>query len=399
MAAFAYKAVTQEGRLETGELEAADAEAVLRILDRRGLIPVSVDERKAGTRESAARRLSVSAPQVTRFLSDLSIMVNAGIRVDEALSIMEREFDNGRLRPVVSRLRGELANGRSFSQALEDWPRLFPPFQVAMIRIAERAGRLPVLLARVAEERQRFEGLAAKVSEALRYPAFLLAGVVAVMIFFLVGVVPQFEPVLAQTGQANGFVEIMFSVSRGVRNNRDLILAGAALLLLIGLLAGRRPGFRARLRKFVSRLPFLSDIATSYRTARFSRLMGIMVEAGVGVPAAIKLIGDAIDPADPDQRADRASDAVRQGRRIGEALEIMALPGLAVRMLRIGEESGDLSGLAYRAADVYEARLERQLSRLVGFIGPAAVIIISVLIGGMIVSIMSALMSFNELVR
>lgn len=399
MAAFAYKAVTQEGRLETGELEAADAEAVLRILDRRGLIPVSVDERKAGARGSAARRLSVSAPQVTRFLSDLSIMINAGIRVDEALSIMEREFDNGRLRPVVSRLRGELANGRSFSQALEDWPRLFPPFQVAMIRIAERAGRLPVLLARVAEERQRFEGLTAKVSEALRYPAFLLAGVVAVMIFFLVGVVPQFEPVLAQTGQADGFVQFMFAVSRGVRNNRDLILAGAALLLLIGLLAGRRPGFRARLRKFVARLPFLSDIATSYRTARFSRLMGIMVEAGVGVPAAIKLIGDAIDPADPDQRAERASDAVRQGRRIGEALEIVALPGLAVRMLRIGEESGDLSGLAYRAADFYEARLERQLSRLVGFIGPAAVITISVLIGGMIVSIMSALMSFNELVR
>src|SRR5690606_24652570 len=102
---------------------------------------------------------------------------------------------NGRLRPVVSRLRGELANGRSFSQALEDWPRLFPPFQIAMIRIAERAGRLPVLLARVAEERQRFEGLAAKVAESLRYPAFLLVGVVAVMTFFLLGVVPQFEPV------------------------------------------------------------------------------------------------------------------------------------------------------------------------------------------------------------
>src|SRR5690606_21367977 len=149
MAGFAYKAVTQDGRLETGELEAADAESALRLLDRRGLIPVSVDERKSGASSGGAHRLNVAAPQVTRFLSDLSIMINAGIRVDEALSIMEREFDNGRLRPVVSRLRGELANGRSFSQALEDWPRLFPPFQIAMIRIAERAGRLPVLLARV----------------------------------------------------------------------------------------------------------------------------------------------------------------------------------------------------------------------------------------------------------
>lgn len=398
MTAFAYKAINPEGHVETGELEAADAEAVLRILDRRGLIPVSVDRRGADPAR-AGRRLRIAAPQVTRFLSDLSIMINAGIRVDEALSIMEREFDNGRLRPVVSHLRGELANGRSFSQALEDWPGLFPPFQVAMVRIAERSGRLPVLLARVAQERQRFEGLAAKVSEALRYPAFLLMGVVAVMVFFLVGVVPQFEPVLAQTGESNDFIEFMFSFSRAVRDNSDLILGGAAMLLLAGLLAGRRPAFRARLRKLSTRLPFLSEIAISYRTARFSRLMGIMVEAGVAVPAAIKLIGDAVDPADPELRAERASDAVRQGRRLGEALEIVALPGLAVRMLRLGEESGDLSGLAYRAADFYEARLERQLSRLVGFIGPAAVIIISVLIGGMIVSIMSALMSFNELVR
>lgn len=398
MTAFAYKAVTPEGRVETGELDAADADAVLRILDRRGLIPVSVDQRKASTPRTG-RRLNVAATQVTRFLSDLSIMINAGIRVDEALSIMEREFDNGRLRPVVSHLRGELANGRSFSQALEDWPGLFPPFQVAMIRIAERSGRLPVLLARVAEERQRFETLSAKVSEALRYPAFLLAGVVAVMVFFLVGVVPQFEPVLAQTGQGNEFVQVMFGLSRWVRNNSDLILGGLAGLLLVGLLAGRRPAFRARLRKAVSRLPFLSEIAVSYRTARFARLMGIMVEAGVAVPVAVKLIGDAIDPADLELRAERASDAVRQGRRLGEALEILRLPALAVRMLRLGEESGDLSGLAYRAADFYEARLERQLSRLVGFIGPAAVIIISVLIGGMIVSIMSALMSFNDLVR
>ncbi len=398
--AFTYKAVTQEGRMETGKAEAADVEAMLRILERRGLIPVSVEEAEATPAVRATRsRARVPAPQITRFLSDLAVMLNAGIRVDEALSIMEREFDNGRLRPVVVHLRTALANGRSFSQALEDWPRLFPAFQVAMIRIAERSGRLPAILTRIAEERQRLEKLSSRVGDALRYPAFLLAGTLAVMVFFLTGVMPQFEPILAQTAQDDAFLNTMFSLSRGLRANSDLVLLGSLVVLLGCLLAGRRPSIRARARGLLARLPLLSEIAASYRAARFTRLLGIMAETGVPAPVAVGLIGDVIDPGDPERRAERASDAIRQGLRISDALEILSLPALALRMIRLGEESGNLAGLSSRTADFYEARLERLLSRLVGFVGPAAVVVISILIGGMIVSIMSALMSFNDMVR
>jgi general secretion pathway protein F len=125
-----------------------------------------------------------------------------------------------------------------------------------------------------------------------------------------------------------------------------------------------------------------------------------MVETGVAVPVAIKLISDTIDHGEAARaRAQQASDALRQGNRLGHALEILQLPPLAVRMLRLGEQSGELAGLAYRVADFYEVRLERSLSRIVGLVGPAAVATISILIGGMIVSIMSTLMSFNDMVR
>ena len=219
MTAFAYKAFNSEGRLELGEIEAGHADDVVRILDQRGLIPVSVEE--AAAPAARARRFGrrIAAPEVTRLLADLSIMLNAGIRIDEALSIMEKEFDNGRLQPVVARLRAELANGRSFSQALEEWPALFPPFQVAMVRVAETSGRLPMLLARIAEERQRFEQLARRMSEALRYPAVLLLGTMAVMIFFLVGVVPQFAPIIAGQGEQDSFIRVIFGLSGFMREN------------------------------------------------------------------------------------------------------------------------------------------------------------------------------------
>ncbi len=400
MTAFSYKAFNRDGRLEIGEIEAGHSDDVTRILDQRGLIAVSVEEAAATTARTPWFAGSIAAPEVTRFLADLSIMLNAGIRIDEALAIMEKEFDNGRLQPVVVKLRAGLANGRSFSQALEEWPALFPAFQIAMVRVAETSGKLPMLLLRIAEERQRFEKLARGMGEALRYPAVLLLGTLAVMIFFLVGVVPQFAPILAGAGNQGTFIATIFALSAFMRENSDLLLALAAIVLLGLVFAMRRLSLRRRLLSLVVRAPVVSDIARSYRTARFTRLLGIMVETGISAPVAIRLISDTVDGAHGAAGlAERASDAVRQGQRLSAALEMLGLPPLALRMLRIGEQSGELASLSYKVADFYESRLERSLSRLVGFIGPATVALISILIGGVIVAIMSTLMSFNDMVR
>lgn len=400
MTAFAYKAFNRDGRLESGKIEAGHADDVARILDQRGLIAVSVEEAVASAARAPWFGGRVGAPEVTRFLADLSIMLNAGIRIDEALAIMEREFDNGRLQPVVADLRTGLASGRSFSQALEEWPALFPAFQVAMVRVAETSGKLPMLLSRIAEERQRFEQLARGMSEALRYPAVLLLGTLAVMIFFLVGVVPQFAPILAGAADPGSFVTAIFALSGFMRANGDLLLALAAGVLIVLVFAMRRLALRRWLLSLAVRAPLISDIARSYRTARFARLLGIMIETGISAPVAIRLICDTVDRnTGATGLAERASDAVRQGQRLSVALEMLGLPPLALRMLRIGEQSGELANLSYKVADFYEKRLERSLSRLVGFIGPATVALISILIGGVIVAIMSTLMSFNDMVR
>lgn len=399
--AFAYKALNGEGRLELGRIDASDPDDAIQKLGARGLIPVSVEEEN---RQSPARApiftTRIPAAAVTRLLSDLSIMLNAGIRIDEALAIMEREFDSGKLEPVVASIRTDLASGKSFSSALEAWPALFPAFQVAMVRVAESSGKLPTLLSRIVDERQNFEALQSKVRTALRYPAVLFAGTICVLVFFLVGVVPQFEPMIVQGGDTDTLMLVMFAVSNFLSSyGLELLLAGSVLMLL-GFVAARRGLLWAWLWGSAKKLPLLSEIPGSYRTGRFARLLGIMVETGVAVPLAFKLISDTIDHGEAARvRAQQASDALRQGNRLGHALEILQLPPLAVRMLRLGEQSGELAGLAYRVADFYEVRLERSLSRIVELVGPAAVATISILIGGMIVSIMSTLMSFNDMVR
>lgn len=398
--AFAYKALNNDGRLELGRLDATDSEDAVQKLGARGLIPISVEQSEQSAARAPLFTSRIPAAAVTRLLSDLSIMLDAGIRIDEALAIMEKEFDSGRLQPVVTGIRGDLASGKSFSRALEAWPALFPAFQVAMVRVAESSGKLPTLLSRIVQERQNFEALQVKVREALRYPAVLLAGTICVLVFFLVGVVPQFEPMIVQSGKADAMMVAMFGVSNFLRAHGLLLLLGALVLVLLGYAAARRGLLSAFLSAVAKRMPLLSEIPGSYRTGRFARLLGIMVETGVTVPVALKLISDTIDQGEVSRaRAQQASDALRHGNRLGHALDILQLPPLAVRMLRLGEQSGELSGLAYRVADFYEVRLERSLSRIVGLVGPAAVATISILIGGMIVSIMSTLMSFNDMVR
>lgn len=397
---FSYKALNGDGRLELGRIDASNSDDAVQKLSARGLIPVSVEENVQSAARAPLFTSRIPAAAVTRLLSDLSIMLNAGIRIDEALAIMEKEFDSGKLQPVVTGIRTDLASGKSFSTALEAWPALFPTFQVAMVRVAESSGKLAALLARIVEERQNFEALQAKVREAMRYPAVLFAGTICVLVFFMVGVVPQFEPMIAQSGNMDRSMVAMFAVSNFLSSyGLELLLLGAVVALL-GFVAARKGLLWAWIWRGAKRLPLLSDIPGSYRTGRFARLLGIMVETGVAVPMAFKLISDTIDQGEAAQaRAQQALDALRQGNRLGHALEILQLPPLAVRMLRLGEQSGELASLAYRVADFYEVRLDRSLSRIVGLVGPAAVATISILIGGMIVSIMSTLMSFNDMVR
>lgn len=397
---FSYKALNGDGRLELGRIDASNSDDAVQKLSARGLIPVSVEENVQSAARAPLFTSRIPAAAVTRLLSDLSIMLNAGIRIDEALAIMEKEFDSGKLQPVVTGIRTDLASGKSFSTALEAWPALFPTFQVAMVRVAESSGKLAALLARIVEERQNFEALQAKVREAMRYPAVLFAGTICVLVFFMVGVVPQFEPMIAQGGNMDRSMVVMFAVSNFLSSYGLELLLVVAIVVLLGFVAARKGLLWAWIWRGAKRLPLLSDIPGSYRTGRFARLLGIMVETGVAVPMAFKLISDTIDQGEAAQaRAQQALDALRQGNRLGYALEILQLPPLAVRMLRLGEQSGELASLAYRVADFYEVRLDRSLSRIVGLVGPAAVATISILIGGMIVSIMSTLMSFNDMVR
>jgi general secretion pathway protein F len=337
---------------------------------------------------------------VTVFTLDLALLLKAGARLDDALELLAADIDIGRLRPTVAKVRASVLSGESFADALAQHPALFPPMYVALIRVGEASGALDQILEVLANERARAEALRRKLGDALRYPLFLLFAAFAVLVFFLFFVLPQFAAVLRDFGaKLDPFVTAFIGLSDFLRENKDMVLGGLAALLLAVWLIGRRPGVRIAVVTRLVRLPLIRSVAMFHRTALFCRNLGVLLGAGVPLTATLRILGDMMSTSSDPAIWTATVERVRQGGKLSDALgENAALPPMAVRMLRLGEETGQLPTLAGRVAEFYQAKLHRSLDRIVGIVGPAAIVTIAVVVGGLIVSVMTSLLSVTQVI-
>jgi general secretion pathway protein F len=296
-------------------------------------------------------------------------------------------------------LRSSITAGNSFAEALERYPTLIEPAYVAMVRAGEASGKLDAILRAIVEDRTRRELLNERFNAAIRYPLFLVASAVVILLFFLIYVVPQFEPVFKDLGgRLNAGAALVLGASDWLRSNFDMFL-GICLATVLGVwLVAMNRGRRARIIAAISSIPGLAGPMSDRRTARIIGTLGLLVANGVSLPAALKILRDIITEPRFVAAIDRVHDQVRNGRRFADALaDADLLPPLAVRMLRVGDETGDLPTIAAHASQFYEHKLGIGLDRLMGAIGPVTIVLVSVIIGALVVSIMSALLSITEL--
>ena len=400
---FKYRALTQSGEVVSGSIVAPNASEVARRIEYLGLVPI--DTVSEGVAAPAGRdSLSIfNRPRpedVTVFTYDLALLLKAGARVDDALELLSTDADIGRLRSVVARIRSAVLSGESFADALAQHPALFEPMYVALARVGEASGALDNILEVLATERTRNETVRRKVRDALRYPIFVFCAASCVLLFFLLAVLPQFADILRDfNARIDPLLAGFLGLSEFMRANPVLISTVAILAALSGLVVMRRPALRAAFSAKIARLPGIKTLVMFNRTALFCRNLGALLGGGVQLATALRILVDMIaDPA--DRKAwDKAVDHVRHGGKLSDALANDGMiADMAVRMLRLGEETGQLPVLAGRIAEFYEAKVQRSLDRLVGVVGPLAIVVISVVVGGLIVSVMTALLSVSQIV-
>jgi general secretion pathway protein F len=402
VASFRYRALTASGELTSGTIAAASVEEVARRLEARGLF--YVDDGAAPQTTSAWSALGFlnrpTAEDVTVFTRDLALLLKAGARINDALDLLSGDIDLGRLRPMVANLRDGVLAGESFTEAIARHPLLFPPIYLALVRVGEASGTLDHLLEVLAEERSRSEALRRRLTDALRYPAFVLFAASGVLTFFLFFVLPQFGSVLRDFGAKLDPVVVAFLGLSDFATTHTTSIAIVLLALVVtAWLALRRPRVRAAILFGVSKLPLARSIMTFHRTALFCRNLSVLLGSGVNLTPTLRILADMMASTGHGAAWGRAVDRVRHGAKFSDALaDTAALPAMAVRMLRLGDETGQLPMIAARVAEFYEAKLQRSLDRLVGIAGPAAIIVISFVVGGLIVSVMTALLSVSQVI-
>ncbi len=400
---FRYRALTQSGEIVTGVISAATTAEVTRRVEYLQLFPIDTipEHRSTG---SSRFHLGVTArarsEEVTTFTLDLALILKAGARLDEALELLATDLDIGRMRSTIAKVRSSVLAGESFADALSHHKSLFSEIYVALVRIGEASGTLERILELLANERSRAEALRRKLADALRYPAFLLCAATCVLVFFLTFVMPQFGNVLHDFGaKLDPVAEFFLGLSTFMTRHKETLGFLAACLLLAGFYLVRQPYIRATIFSGLARVPFVRSAIVYYRTALFCRNLGLLLAAGVSLTTTLRIVADMMSATGNTVIWRQTLEQVRHGGKLSEALaDKAALPAMAVRMLRLGEETGQLPVLAGRVAEFYESKLQRRIDRVVGVIGPAAIIGISVIVGGLIVSVMTSLLSVSQLV-
>ncbi|MBO4227341.1 type II secretion system F family protein [Bradyrhizobium neotropicale] len=399
---FRYRALTQNGEIVNGTISAPTAAEVARRIEYLRLLPIETIEDKRASPSSGGLGLfgRPSAAEITTYTRDLALLLKAGARLDDALELLSGDADVGRMRPVVAKIRAALLAGESFADAVADHPSLFPPMYGALVRVGEVSGTLDSVLEMLGAERARSEQMRRKLTDAMQYPAFVLVAASGVMLFFLLFVLPQFSTVLGDFGaKSDTALATFIQLSDFLRANATaaMLIATATIAVVWWLL--RQASVRAAMMNGLSQLPLIGNIFQFYRASLFCRNLGVLLGSGVNLTATLRILVDIMAVTGSEASWTAAADRVRHGGKLSEALAVAnSLPPMAVRMLRLGEETGQLPILSGRVAEFYEAKLQRSLDRIVGIVGPLAIITISTVVGGLIVSVMTALLSVTQLV-
>jgi general secretion pathway protein F len=399
MPQFRYRALTPAGEIVVGEVDAPSREEVVRRIEYLGHMPIEAEAAAQGMFGARGRIGKPPRPRdVTIFLRQLALLVGSGLTLEGALQTLADDTAKAMVR-FASALRSSISAGDSFAEALDQHPTVIDPAYVAMVRAGEASGKLDAVLRAIVEDRTRRELLNERFSAAIRYPIFLVTSAVLILLFFLIYVVPQFEPVFKDLGaRLNSGAAFVLAASDWLRTNLDLFLGIFLAVVLSMWLALMNRDRRARIMSALASIPGIAGPMSDRRTARIVGTLGLLVSNGVALPATLKILREVITEPRLVSAIDNIHDQLRNGRRFADALaETDLLPPLAVRMLRVGDETGDLASIAAHASQFYEHKLGIGLDRLMGAIGPVTIVFVSVVIGALVVSIMSALLNITEL--
>lgn len=404
MTRFEYKAIAPGGEVLTGEISADSRETAVGSLERRGVVALSVRPREGGTRSMRdwlplLRRRKVSARDLLILARELTILLGAGIPLERALSILEGIAASGPVEAVPGRLLASIRGGASLAESMQREPVVFPAHFTGMIRAGEAGGNLVEVLERLTLMLERGEALSSSIRSALIYPMLVLALTCISMAVMLVYVIPEFRPILEGAGADLPWTTRLVIAASDFAVDWGWISMLAFLVALLVLQRVRlSAGSRLRFDAWLLGLPLIGELSRRIETARFCRTLGTLRANGVALIEAVGTAAGTLSNQAVASAARGLSEQLARGAGLaGPMRRTRCFPPLAIQLIEVGEESGELSRMLLQVADIFDREVERSIQRLLALMTPVVTILLGCLIAFTIGSILAAVLGTYDL--
>ncbi|HEY2799969.1 MAG TPA: type II secretion system F family protein [Chthoniobacterales bacterium] len=409
MPQFSYRARNAQGGLVEGVLNVADRSVAIRQIEQQHCIPIRIEAMSpAGPQvvqgkgavplAGPTQKLKIAHGQLLVFTEQLAHLLQAGMTLDESLGVLEKRLKQPKVQQMTHGLHQALIDGRSFSQALRDFPRVFSPLYINMVGAGEASGALPDILTRVVGHLMQEKNLRDRVQQALIYPAFLALAGSALIIIFITFMVPQLTGFMSETG---GVLPLPTRILLEVNH----IIVGYWWLFVLLFIAGSA-AFRAFVRtddgrmtwdRFRLWLPGYGKIKRHQYYAQFARTLGTLMENGIPLLKALDLVTEIAANKFLEAKLRDVRRAVIDGANLSSALAKEQLfPELFTDMMAVGEQTGHFARTMQTIADVYERELDRTVQIISSLIPPVIIVFIAIIVGFVVYSILSAVFEMTH---
>lgn len=405
MGEFKYRALDNKGSSRVGVLDADSEGAAIARLREQGWVPLEVDSaKKRGLSvELKIPGLSdrINLKDVAVGSRQLSTMIDAGLPLMRALSVMTEQTENKALANIWDAVRTEVQAGSSFSAALAKHPKAFNTLFVAVIRAGEAGGALDTVLLRLSDTLEKQVALRNKIRSAMTYPVMVGFMVFMLTSAILLFIVPTFKSIYTDLGGVLPLpTQILLAVSGALRKFFPLVilLAGVGVYLLrryINTDRGRRQWDQLKLK-----IPVFGELFRKVAMSRMSRTLGTLMRSGVPVLQALEITKQTVGNRIVEEAVEDVEAAVRQGESLAKPLmKHKVVPPMVTQMLAVGEETGAVDNMLEKVATFYDAEVDATVDALASLIEPILIVIMGVIVGGILISLYLPMFKIIDLIK
>jgi type IV pilus assembly protein PilC len=401
---YAYKVRDRDGKMAAGSMEAESEEAVVSRLRQLGYAPISIEPEK-GAGLKAELRLpgtsGVKLKDLALFSRQFATMINSGLSLLRALTILGEQTSNRRLGGVITQVRAEVEKGSSLSAAMARHPKVFNRLYVSMVRAGEIGGFLDQVLVEVAETFEKEVELRGKIRSAMTYPVVVFIMVIGIVAAMLIFIVPTFQNLYTSLGGTLPLPTRMLMSASNILRRFFLVvvlLAGVLAFLFRRWKASRKG--RYRWDWFKLKVKVFGPLFHKSALSRFSRTLSTLIRSGVPILQGLEIVGETVSNEVISRAVRDVQDSVREGESLATPLsKHSAFPAMVVQMLAVGEETGALDTMLSKVADFYDQEVEAAVASLTSMIEPIMIAVMGAAVGGMVIALYLPLFNIINLVK